>query len=91
MRRIVIPTLMLMIGCATGAVMREIVVPARAQGQSGPNYEYEVVRLNNTFDGNTDVEAKRAAMQYGAQGWRLVAASQEGGLRTLYFERSKAQ
>jgi hypothetical protein len=85
MRRIVIPTLMLMIGCATGAVVREaIVAPARAQGQTGPNYEYEVVRARGE-------EAKQVAMQYGAQGWRLVTAT--GGdsePRTLYFERQKA-
>jgi hypothetical protein len=86
MRRIVIPTLMLLIGCATGAVVREVVVPARAQGQTGPNYEYDVAEARSGLDAK-----KQLVSQYGQQGWRLVTASYTPSGTFLYFERQKAQ
>jgi hypothetical protein len=71
----------LTIGCATGAVARDVVAPARAQGQVGPNYEYTtaIVKSDNS---DNDVLVK-----YGQQGWRLVAAAGTGSWRYLYFER----
>ena len=83
MRRIVIPTLMLLIGCAAGVAVREVVVPARAQGQAGPNYEYSVVK---GFDADQNLP------KYGQEGWRLVAVtSDNNGYKYLYFEREKAR
>jgi hypothetical protein len=59
-----IPVLLaLAVGCATGGVVRDIVVPARAQGQRGPTYEYWQA------DNNAGVLEKA-----GREGWHLAAA-----------------
>jgi hypothetical protein len=78
MTRTVLLVTTLLVGCATGAVVREVVAPARAQGQAGTNYEYDEV--SRTRNANTE---KPLMNQYGRQGWRLVTAT-EGA---LYFER----
>ena len=89
MRRIVIPTLMLMLGCATGAVVREVVAPARAQGQRGPNYEFETVIVEE--NSREFADRKKVLAQFGNQGWHLAAATSSGPEFTFYFERQKAQ
>jgi hypothetical protein len=77
-----------LIGCATGVAVREaIVAPARAQGQTGPNYEYRSVHVRAA-------EAQQTLDQFGREGWRLVNAAPVGQLlqyHALYFERQKAQ
>ena len=81
--RVSIPILLaLSIGCATGALVHDVIAPARAQGQAGPNYEYDAVHVANSLDND-----RAALAKYGQQGWRLVAATQDGPSRQLYFER----
>ena len=49
--RVSIPVLLaLTVGCATGALMRDVIAPARAQGQAGPSYEYDMVAIENMVD-----------------------------------------
>ena len=62
-------------------MVRDVVAPARAQGQAGPSYEYDVVVPRGVDD------AKAVTAKYGAQGWRLVAATASNYRDTLYFER----
>jgi hypothetical protein len=81
MTRTILTVVTLLVGCATGAVVREVVAPARAQGQAGPNYEYDVVWAKNAPDFNT---AQQALTRHGQQGWRLVAVSVPGN---FFFER----
>jgi hypothetical protein len=76
MKRSIPVLLALTIGCATGAAVRDIVAPARAQGQAGPSYEYDIVDYNMW-------SAKDTVNKYGRQGWRLVQVSNAG----FYFER----
>jgi hypothetical protein len=91
MTRTMLMVVTLLVGCATGAVMREVVAPARAQGQVGPNYEYEMVEV---YD---DTKEKGVLSRYGHEGWRLVSVTRRSGDRTgnpdareLYFERQAA-
>ncbi len=86
MRKIGALVVALLVGCATGATVREMVAPARAQGQTGPSYEYEAVDVSNPH-----AEAVKAvAQQYGAQGWRLTAAMPRGSVQAiLIFERQR--
>jgi hypothetical protein len=85
--RVSIPILLaLAVGCATGAVMRDVVAPARAQGQAGANYEYDVVAVAHNID-----DDKQALAKYGHEGWRLVATTDDGHYRRLYFERQLAR
>jgi hypothetical protein len=72
----------LLVGCATGAVVREVVAPARAQGQAALSYEYDAVMVANGVE-----NAKPILAQFCKQGWRLVTATQEGPFRTMFFER----
>lgn len=74
--------LALLIGCATGVSVRDLVVPARAAGQTGPNYEYDVLR-----DGDGADAQKYLLAKYGREGWRLVSATQNGSYTYLYVER----
>ena len=81
--RVSIPVLLaLTVGSATGAVMRDVVAPARAQGQTGPSYEYDTVSVSDNIRPDKQTLAK-----YGREGWRLVTATQDGPWRQLYFER----
>jgi hypothetical protein len=87
MKRSMPVLLALTIGCATGAVVRDvaIVAPARAQGQTGPSYEYEVIPV---AEFSVTTKRKEVVAKYGREGWRLTAATvTEGGWTTLYFER----
>ena len=82
MKRAIGLSAVLMIGCVTGAAVRDIVAPVRAQGQTGPNYQYDVVHVMNSAQND-----KEALAKYGAQGWRLVATAGDTIHRNLYFER----
>jgi hypothetical protein len=83
MKRFLGFTLMLMVGCATGAAVRDLVAPARAQGQAGPSYQYEVVDSSSSSE-----EDKQILSKYGREGWRLVAVTMKASERRfLYFER----
>jgi hypothetical protein len=73
---------MLLAGCAVGVAARDVVPPARAQGQTGPSYEYNVLTVANGTENDNEVLRK-----YGHEGWRLAAATQNGPFRTLYLER----
>jgi hypothetical protein len=77
--------MLFLVGCAAGISARDVVAPARAQGQSGPSYEYDAVAVANGPENDKEVLRK-----YGAQGWRLVAATQNGPWRMLYLERQLA-
>jgi hypothetical protein len=84
-----IPVLLaLMIGCATGATVRDLVVPARAQNQLGPVFEYSTVKLFNYNKADID----NALTQYSTQGWRLSATHQQTDFAGyLIFEREKGR
>jgi hypothetical protein len=85
MPRTMLMVITLLVGCATGAVLREVVAPARAQGQAGPNYEYSVVE-----EQGVEID-KQTLSKYGQQGWRLVAVVRDANdYRNLYFERQAA-
>jgi hypothetical protein len=84
MTRTMLMVMTLLVGCATGAVVREVVAPARAQGQVGPNYEYQSVDLTNP----AAQEINGITAKFGAQGFRLAAALPRGDhWATLIFER----
>jgi hypothetical protein len=82
----ILPILLaLAVGCAAGSTMRDIIVPARAQAQPGPSYEYW------TVDNKPDVLAKA-----GREGWRLagvIPLVSDGTTvgSTLIFERQPAR
>jgi hypothetical protein len=84
MKRSIPALLALTIGCATGAAVRDIIVPARAQGQVGPNFEYDVVQV---IDGDNASVRKQLLSKYGHEGWRLVGVTDNRGNHSLYFER----
>jgi hypothetical protein len=85
MKRSILVLLALTAGCATGVVARDVlVVPARAQGQTGPSYEYAV----DAVVGSDGLEKRRQVLsRYGREGWRLAATTHESGNSYLYFER----
>lgn len=58
------------LGCASGAMVRELVVPARAQGQSPVVHQYKVV---DNRDVSLDNGAAFGAVlnQFGQAGWHL--------------------
>jgi hypothetical protein len=68
--------LVLFTGRAAGPVEPGFVAPARAQGQAGPNFEYEAVEVANSGDND-----RKALAQFGRERWRPVSR------RTLYSER----
>jgi hypothetical protein len=84
MRKLMGVSLALLVGCVTGAGVRELVVPARAQGQTGPSYEFDVVETTNSQE-----DDKRDLTRYGKEGWRLVAVLPYGSYHRLYLERQK--
>ena len=75
--------LALLIGCAAGAGVRDLVAPARAQGQTGPSYEYETVFVAQIDDD------KPVLNEYGRKGWRLSATAAVGSGHSLFFERQR--
>ena len=88
-RSIIATTLALCVGCATGVAVRDVIVPARAQGQTGPNYEYDAVVVLESYWENVE-KRKEVLSKYGHEGWRLVSANAVGGASlatALYFER----
>jgi hypothetical protein len=87
MTRTLLMVITLLVGCATGAVVREVVAPARAQGQAGPSYEYRAVYVQEDFDAVG--KRQQVLTKYGQEGWRLAAAEgiSNGNTRVLYFER----
>jgi hypothetical protein len=81
-------SVMLMLGCATGVAMRDLVVPARAQNQVGPTYEYSTVELKE-YD-KSDID--HATTQFAKEGWRLASTIQRSDIRGyLIFERQLAR
>ena len=82
MKRTLGAAVLFLVGCAGGVAARDIVAPARAQGQSGPSYEYDAVTVANDVSNDKEILTK-----YGREGWRLAAATQNGPFRNLYFER----
>lgn len=80
-RSIIATTLVLCVGCATGVAVRDLVVPARAQGQTGPSYEYDLVNTD-TFSAQ---KRKQVLVRYGREGWRLAGVAYSGV--ELIFER----
>ena len=75
----------LVIGCATGAAIDNLIVPARAA--PGPSYEYFTVDVQATLGmtGGSAEDQTQILNQYGAEGWRLVGSL---GAK-LYFERER--
>jgi hypothetical protein len=85
MKRTIVVLLTLVIGCATGAAVRDIVAPVRAQGQTGASYEYDAVAIAEYWSELS--KRKEVLTKYGREGWRLVSATSDKGATTLYFER----
>jgi hypothetical protein len=75
----------LMIGCAAGVALKDLVVPAHAQ-PGGPSYEYKVIK--STWVPDADYY-ENAANQFGKEGWRFAFAIQRGDYTLLTFERPK--
>ena len=89
MKRAIGLSVVLMLGCATGAVMRDLVVPARAQNQVGPNYEYVSVKVEGPYE---QAEIDKATSEHGKQGWRLASAfARSASVTFLIFERQIAR
>jgi len=83
-RSIIATTLALCVGCATGVAVRDlVVVPARAQGQVGPSYEYRVVRINS-YD---ETAHQSVVTKFGSEGWRLSGVTGSERVYFFYFER----
>lgn len=70
----------LVIGCATGAAVDNLVVPARAA--PGPSYEYVVINAQAEFGltGGSADKQQEALNRYGAEGWHIV-----GSLGTMIY------
>jgi hypothetical protein len=75
--------LALVVGCATGAAVDNIIVPARAA--PGASYEYQVVDVQASFGMTGGSAEKQAELlnRYGAEGWHVVGSL---GAK-LYLER----
>ncbi len=82
MKSTIMLALGLMVGCAAGVAVKDIVVPARAANQGGPVYEYKVVNLG----WSSAEEAQNLLNRFGHEGWRVAA---EAGAYVT-FERSYA-
>jgi len=69
----------LLVGCATGAIARDVLVPARAAG-NGVSYSYKILKAPDLVDmgrkQNSELkefEATEVALnELGHNGWRLV-------------------
>ena len=66
--------LALIVGCATGAAVDNLIVPARAA--PGASYEYQVIDVQASFGMTGGSAEKQAAAlnKYGAEGWHVVGA-----------------
>jgi hypothetical protein len=81
--------LTLLVGCATGAMVRDaMVVPARAQGNAA-TYEYkaierdDLVRMGNRLGYESGSDATTRAMnELGKNGWAFTSCLE----RTCYFQ-----
>jgi hypothetical protein len=75
----------LVFGCATGAALDNIIVPARAA--AGPSYEYMTLDVQATFGmtGGNAEEQTQVLNKFGAEGWRVVGSL---GAK-LYLERER--
>ena len=64
----------LIIGCAAGAAVDNLIVPARAA--PGPSYEYVVIDVQASFGmtGGNATDHTAALNKYGAEGWHVVGA-----------------
>jgi hypothetical protein len=77
------------VGCATGAAVREIVVPARAQGQAPFIYQYSTFNLQDLgLAGGSPEEREAILNRYGQQGWRVAAATTIVTGTLIIFERA---
>jgi hypothetical protein len=88
------PLIVLIVGCATGAAVRDLVVPApaaavttRPPDQIGSTYEYSTTLLRNIHFGGNGVQT--TLNQYAKTGWRLAntISVSEGMGAYLIFER----
>jgi hypothetical protein len=81
MRATGIATVALLVGCATGVAVREVVFPARAA--NAPVYDYKMVRVGDLIDAvkaqnpkfaNADrqVAAEEGMRGFGRSGWRYA-------------------
>jgi hypothetical protein len=64
----------LILGCAAGAAIDDLIVPARAA--PGMTYEYFVIDVQASFGmtgGNAETQTE-ALNKYGAQGWHVVGS-----------------
>jgi hypothetical protein len=64
--------LALVIGCATGAAIDNLIVPARAA--PGASYDYVVLDVQASFGmtGGSADDQTAALKKYGAEGWHVV-------------------
>lgn len=73
------------LGCATGAAVKELIVPARAQGQAPIVYQYTTFSFSDLgLAGGSTEEREGVLNRYGQAGWRVAATV--GML--LIFERA---
>jgi hypothetical protein len=100
MRRLGLTTVALIVGCAGGAAMREVIFPARAAA-GAPTYRYKVVdsgelvktvkARNRKFADADDREALEEGMNgFGRAGWRYVGCRGGEFCQLLMFEVSHA-
>lgn len=75
--------LLFVIGCATGGVAAQFVVPPVRAGTSPTRWEYQCVTAESKDDGTTS-----AANKLGAQGWELVSTAPAGWSGTEYGQRT---
>lgn len=84
MRRMLLIAACLLVGCFAGVAMREIIVPARAQGFAGIFYEHSAIKIANP----NDEEVNAVLARFGREGWRLSSTTIEWNhWLWLFFER----
>jgi hypothetical protein len=88
-RPIIAMTLTLLVGCATGVALRDLVVPARAQNAVSPNFEFTTLRIDTGWTGPDAAQIDQTLNQYGRQGFHLVGVYVFGDTRFV-FERPVA-
>jgi hypothetical protein len=79
-------TLALLVGCATGAALRDVVAPARAQGNAA-TYSYRIYDRDDLRDLGYKADPKlptigrarveRGLNEIGKTGWRLVGVQSD--------------
>lgn len=86
MKRSLVLVAALMIGCIAGVAVKDIVVPARAQGVTGATYEYQIVK--STWA--ADAEWYQGAIgKFANEGWRYVDSIPRGDSQIIVFERPR--